>query len=219
MGIIRSGLHFAQTFMSSRRMRSKWRALNPHNSTSLGVIPASEDFFRIVTVGKCTYGCISAVYSGGPEERLTIGNFCSIAPDVRFIMGSEHPYCYVSTFPFKVKAAGKRAEATSKGPICLKDDVWIGERVLILSGVTIGQGAIVAAGSTVVKDVPPYAIVGGCPAKLIKYRFPESVIEKLMLIDWPAVDPRWTRKNLDLLYTVIDESNVSEIAEAIRKQR
>ncbi|MBK7803608.1 MAG: CatB-related O-acetyltransferase [Chloracidobacterium sp.] len=88
----------------------------------------------------------------------------------------------------------------SKGPILIKDDVWIGTRATIMSGLTIGQGAIVAAGSVVVKDVPPYSIVAGTPAKVIKYRFDEQTIRSLLaVIDYSKLDDHDVEMNLQLL--------------------
>lgn len=84
----------------------------------------------------------------------------------------------VSTYPFKRKLFHGGEEAVSKGDIIVGDDVWVGYGATILSGVHIGQGAVIAAGAVVNKDVPPYAIVGGIPAKVIKYRFSESVCKK-----------------------------------------
>ena len=127
------------------------------------------------------------------------------------MMGSEHSYKGISTFPFKVKILGEKSEAETKGPILVKDDVWIGENVLILSGVTIGKGAVIAAGSVVVKDIPPYAIVGGNPAKIIKFRFSESVISSLNRIDISMLDDVKIYENIDVLYQSVNDENVLEI--------
>ena len=134
------------------------------------------------------------------EARLTIGNFCSIAPAVAFILSSEHAAGYVSTFPFLVKYGFADCEALSKGDICVEDDVWIGYGATILSGVRIGQGAIVAAGAVVTKDVPPYAVVAGVPAKIIKYRFPAEIIEELLKVDYSRLSDEMIRRHMDELY-------------------
>lgn len=107
---------------------------------------------------------------------------------MQFIFGSEHPYHCILTFPFKIKVCGQAYEALSKGDIKICDDVWIGYGAVILSGITIGQGAIIAAGNIVTTNVPAYAIVGGNPAKFIKYRFEESIIAKLINIDFSKFD-------------------------------
>lgn len=82
----------------------------------------------------------------------------------------------------------KEWETQAKGNIIVNDDVWIGDSALILSGVEIGQGAVIAAGAVVTEDVPPYAVVGGVPAKVIKYRFRDDVIKELVKIDYAKVD-------------------------------
>lgn len=108
-----------------------------------------------------------------------------------------------STFPFKVKFLNYEVEALTKGPIIVKDDVWIGFGSFVLSGVTIGQGAVVAAGSVVTKDVPPYAIVGGNPARVIRYRFSNEQVDTLKRIDFSEIDEAWVLEHRDLF----DEKN------------
>ena len=128
-----------------------------------------EAFPDLIDVGKNTYGPINALMFNR-DSKLIIGNFCSIAPRVSFIVSADHYTNHISSFPFKVKVLGESYEGVSKGDIIVDDDVWIGYGATIMSGVHIGQGAVVAAGAVVTKDVPPYAIVGGVPAKVIKYR-------------------------------------------------
>ena len=99
----------------------------------------------------------------------------------------------------------------AKGDIILEDDVWIGHSAIIMSGVTLGQGSIVAAGAVVTKDVPPYAIVGGNPAKIIKYRFEREVIEKLLKFDFSKLSNEVVKDKLSVLYTHITKENVEEI--------
>jgi serine acetyltransferase len=98
-------------------------------------------------------------------------------------------------------------EAVSKGDIVVGDDVWIGYGATILSGVHIGQGAVVAAGALVAKDVPPYAIVGGVPAKVIKYRFEPALIERLLEIDYSQLDDATIREHADDLYNGLKSSD------------
>ena len=95
-------------------------------------------------------------------------------------------------------------EGIGKGDIIVEDDVWIGCRVTVLSGVHIGQGAVVAAGALVTKDVPPYAIVGGVPAKVIKYRFEPEMIEELLKIDYSRVDRSMIQAHADELYQKLE---------------
>lgn len=140
-----------------------------------------------VSVGKYSYGDICVLYNSA-DVMLKIGNFCSIGPNVTFVLNSEHPIDHISTYPFKVKLFRiAESEAITKGDIILKDDVWLGCNCTIMSGVTIGQGAIVAAGAVVTKDVPPYSVVGGVPAKVIKYRFSADVISELLKVDFSTI--------------------------------
>lgn len=178
------------------RLKRAWRQKNQHNNTTL-----KEIFdIRAVEVGKYSYGPLRVLLNND-RCRLKIGNFCSIAPDVVFIPGSDHAVDTISTFPFKVMCLQTQAhEAISKGDIVVEDDVWIGCGSTILSGVRIGQGAVVAAGSVVTKDVPPYAIVGGVPAKIIKYRFSPELIEELLKVDYSKLSEDMIRGHIDELY-------------------
>lgn len=164
--------------------KRKWRNLNNHNEIN----PVNKFPINLVKVGKYSYGPIIIKTWNNPKEKLEIGNFVSIASGVKFILGGNHEINTISTFPFKVKFFNEKSEAWSKGPIIVKDDVWIGMDSLILSGVTIGQGAIVAAGSVVTKDVEPYSIVGGNPAKLLKYRHPKEIIDVMVKVDWSKIN-------------------------------
>lgn len=198
--------HFEQT-------RQEWRRRNAHNYTEAGLGEERTSFpMEQVHVGNWSYGRLNVGVFTGKEEGLFIGHFCSIANSVQFLLGGEHPHNHASTFPFKFFNEGQ-FEATSKGAIVLEDDVWIGERAVILSGVTLRRGTVVAAGSVVTKSTEPYSIVGGAPAKHIKYRFPQAVIDKLMQIDYSRLTADKIKANMALLYTDVTEENVTAIVE------
>lgn len=183
----------------------KWRKKNCHNSTE------AKSFFpeNLVFVGNYSYGDLNVV-SFNTNSKLFIGNFCSIAQNVYFLLDAGHPMQNISTFPFKVSFSLEEYEATSKGNIVIDDDVWIGYGATILSGVHIGQGAVIAAGAVVTKDVPPYAIVGGVPAKVLKYRFPQEIIEKLMKVDYSKLDKDLIQNHVDDLYQELKAANQLE---------
>lgn len=123
-------------------------------------------------------------------DKLIIGKFCMIASGVSFIMnGGNHLTESTSAYPFAIfggawKDAMEGKHYPSKGDTIIGNDVWIGHNATIMPGITVGDGAIIATGSVVTKDVEPYAIVGGNPNKKIKNRFSEQTIEKLLQIQW-----------------------------------
>jgi len=162
-----------------------------------------------IKVGKNTYGIINAYYYNNESELLIIGNYCSNANTAQFLLGGGHEYCRIMTYPYEAIVNENYNKVSCKGPIVLGDDVWLGFNALIMSGVTISQGAIVAANSVVTKNVPPYAIVGGNPAGIIKYRFSENIIEKLMAIDFSKIDI----KTIGLvIQNTIDNENIDKIS-------
>lgn len=169
-------------FIKLRVFRIVWRKENKHNYTK-----AINCFSRKrVSVGIGTYGDLCVRHFGNPQERLNIGSYCSIAPKVTFVLGGEHNYSSLTTYPIRQKLIDNENESETKGTIIVGDDVWIGYGVTVLSGVVIGQGAIIAAGSVVSKNVPPYAIY--TTGKVIKYRFSSEIIEKLCEIDFKKLD-------------------------------
>jgi acetyltransferase-like isoleucine patch superfamily enzyme/glycosyltransferase involved in cell wall biosynthesis len=192
-----------------QQIANHWRQLNPHNETIMEQFHGQIDFSK-VKVGRKTYGGLTLWHFGGEGESLTIGNFVSIADDVKFLLGGGHAYQGLSTFPFQTKYFATR-EAISKGPVTIADDVWIGYGSTILSGVNVGQGAIIAAGSVVTTDVAPYSIVGGNPAKLIKFRFESPVIEKLCRFDFSQLSDETILRNRESLYTTITPENIEFI--------
>ncbi len=194
----------ASKYLYSRFLR-KWRRINAHNFTIAGNIFPVEK----VSIGRMSYGVLNIHTYGNEREKLDIGSFCSIAGGVHFILGGEHPYRNISTFPFRKYVLSDDEHTATKGPIRIHDDVWIGENSIILSGVEISQGAIVAAGSVVTKNIPPYAIFAGGIVK--KYRFSEETIAKLIQFDYSKLTDRSIKENMDLLYANIDEQELDEI--------
>lgn len=128
-------------------------------------------------------------------DRLVIGKFCAIAQGVTFIMnGANHKLSGFSTYPFAIFGNGWEAVTPTKGELPFKgdtvvgNDVWLGYRAMVMPGVRIGHGAVIAAGTVVASDVAPYTIVGGNPARPVRERFPKEAVEELLEIawwDWP----------------------------------
>ena len=159
-----------------------------------------------VSIGDYTYGLSSSSFLLFKKtDEVRIGKYCSFASGVLFIASGEHNHRAVSNFPFCAHYldCGAEKDTFSKGAILIGSDVWVGARAIILSGVKIGDGAVIAAGAVVAKDVPPYAIVGGVPAKLIKYRFSPDIIEELLQIKWWEWSDDIVTKNIDDFYSDI----------------
>ena len=136
----------------------------------------------LIDVGEFTYGR-PIVHQWDKTTRLKIGKFCSIGGCVQILLGGEHHTGWCTTYPFDVLIDGK--ETASKGDVTIGNDVWIGDNVIILSGVTIGDGAVIGAGSVVAKDVQAYEIVGGTPAKHIRWRFGDMhECIRVWITDW-----------------------------------
>ena len=140
-------------------------------------------------VGKQTYSAMD-LYIANPSET-TIGSFVSIGTRVRIGHGthpleylSSSPYLYLDRLNYKTEATPSHNEWEVLAPVHIGNDVWIGDDVWIKNGVTIGNGAVIGAKSVVTHDVEPYAVVGGNPAKVIRYRFSEEIIKKLLKLKW-----------------------------------
>lgn len=139
-------------------------------------------------MGAYSYGAI-AIHFENPSVKCSVGKFCSIAAGCAVYLGGDHRMDRASTFPFghihtTIFPGIVANNSISKGSVVIQNDVWIGANATIMSGVTVGNGAVIANNAHVVKDVPPYAIVGGNPAKVIRYRFPAAIVEGLQRIRW-----------------------------------
>lgn len=137
-------------------------------------------------------------------DRLVIGRYCSIAAGVRFIMnGGNHPTTWLSTFPFPIFGSGWETAMPDqwpmKGDTTVGHDVWIGYGAVIMPGVSIGNGAIIAAATVVTHDVPAYAMVGGNPGTIIRYRFDEPTIQRLQQVAWWTWDAGKVTRNVNAL--------------------
>jgi len=148
------------------------------------------------------------------KDRLIIGKFCAIATGAKFIMnGANHKISGISTYPFSIfgngweKVIPKQGELPYKGDTVVGNDVWIGYSATIMPGVKIKDGAIIAAHAIVTKDVPPYTIVGGNSAKIIKERFDKIEVEKLLKIQWW----NWSVDKITTNLSIITSGNIVEL--------
>lgn len=154
---------------------------------------------------KYSYICNNFKVLYDKYANLKIGKFCSIASNVTIYLGGNHNINNVTTYPFGhintdiFYNSNTQDHPTTKGDVIIGNDVWIGDNVTIMSGVTVSDGAVIANNSHVVKNVEPYSLVGGNPAKLIKYRFTKDQIEKLIKIKWWEWEDEKINKFIPLL--------------------
>lgn len=146
-------------------------------------------------IGKESYGNIELLKFGADGE-LKIGSYTSIANGVKIFLGGEHRMDWVTTFPFNVlwkEGRGIKGHPHTKGDVVIGSDVWIADSAVILSGVRIGDGAVIGANTVVSRNVPAYAVAAGNPSKILKYRFDEDTIEQLLKIKWWE----WERRRIE----------------------
>ena len=163
----------------------RWR--NPHNLTRLH--HAAEAAHHSYEIGDYSYGRLH-IRAWGEGAKLAIGRYCSFADGVTVFLGGNHRTDWVSTYPFSdfpelwPEAKGRASTLSTRGAVTIGSDVWVGAGATILSGIGIGHGAVIGARAVVTKDVPPYAVVGGNPATVLKLRFDEATIAALLDLAW-----------------------------------
>lgn len=168
-----------------------------------------------VQIGAYTYGTPKIITDNNKNSRITIGKFCSIANDV-LITNDNHSYRRIANYPLesrvgkiKEKKIKQRREMIYEQPkeaqVNIGNDVWIGAGAIILPGVTVGDGAIIGAGAIVTHDIPPYAIIIGVPAKILRYRFTPKQIQKLLKIAWWNWNIEKIRMNSEKFFGDVDK--------------
>lgn len=179
----------------------------------------------IIVCGKYSYGMESIRLCTWREQgKLRIGSFNSIAAEQRVFFGGNHRVDWLTTYPFghqflaespKGSVHGLQGHPATKGDVEIKNDVWIGAGCTIMSGVTIGNGSVLAAGSMVTKDVPAYSIVGGNPAKILRYRFSDEMIRELLDLAWWDLDDTIINEIVPMLQSICDLEGVRKIADRV----
>jgi acetyltransferase-like isoleucine patch superfamily enzyme len=202
--------------MRIRHRLKNWR--NPYNQTRLHL----EKLVRRhgYDIGEFSYGRPKVRF---PESgsKLVIGRYCSIADRVEILLGGNHRTDWATTYPFsalpELWPSAPRTDVyhSSRGDIVIGHDVWLGSQAMVLSGVTIGHGAVIAARAVVTKDVPPFAIAGGNPAKVIRYRFDEATVAALLDCAW------WDLPQTSVapLIPLLQSGRIAELIDAVRALR
>ncbi len=179
------------------------------------VIEGDNSISSGVKLFHCSIGKGSYINTGTELRYVSMGRFCSIGSDIRVISGTHPTSMFVSTHPafystamqsgftyVKHEKFDEYKYADDHHVVVIGNDVWIGSEAKLMGGVRIGDGAIIAAGAVVTKDVPPYAIVGGVPAKVIRFRHSEDQIETLLKIQWWNKNDEWIKENAEFFENV-----------------
>ena len=181
-------------------------------------VPITKDYIEndsrgyLRNIGEYTYGAPN-IFWWGENVGITIGKYCSISSDVSILLGGNHRTDWVTTFPFSSLdpfAAGMSGHPATNGDVYIGNDVWLGSSSSIMSGVTVGDGACVGHKAVVTKDVPPYAIVAGNPARVVRLRFTAEQIERLLKIKWWD----WPHANIRRLFDYMLSQNIDEFLNA-----
>lgn len=195
-----------------KKHKRLWRKKNKNNYTFAETLFVREN----VSVGDYTYGPLFVEHYY-QKAKLTIGKYCSISKGVKFILGGNHGTNAITTYPFGPMIYKEIVETPRWGvDIMIEDDVWLGYDCLILSGVRIGRGSVIGARSIVTKDVPPYSIYAG--NKIVKRRFSDSIIKKLLEIDYAQVEHLQKDAFYEVWNMSLTEDNVDEIIEKFTKK-
>jgi virginiamycin A acetyltransferase len=195
------------------------KRLNPDNQTRLHLAKLVARRPGQFTIGPYTYGRPKVRF---PESgaRLAIGRYGSIADGVEILLGGNHRLDWATTYPFPAlprlwpEAAGITGHDTTRGDVVIGHDVWLGSQCMVMSGVTIGHGAMVAARAVVTRDVPPYAIVAGNPARVVRLRFDEARIAALLETAW------WNRPRAEIepLVPLLLSERIDDLLGALRNR-
>lgn len=168
--------------------------------------------YPMFEIGEESYGGLhafdwSGISKGQKSDALKIGAYCSFGFEVKFLLGGEHNIDWVTTFPFNARwpeAEKFTGHPKTNGPIIVGNDVWIGAEAMILSGVTIGDGAVIGARSVVVSNVPAYSVSAGHPCRHLRWRFSEWQRERLLELKWWD----WPREKIERSLPLLLSNNI-----------
>jgi acetyltransferase-like isoleucine patch superfamily enzyme len=192
---------WASLTSSLRRAAGSARRRAHHIAGSALGLPDERKSFQtllddgIIVMGTGSYGRPHVHYfepAGSSRPHVVVGRYCSVAAEVTFVVNGEHRLDWTTTFPisarFGLPIADNDGHPKITGPVTVGNDVWIGHRALLLGGVTVGDGAVVGAGAVVARDVRPFAIVVGNPAREVRRRFDDEVVDRLLELRWWDLD-------------------------------
>ena len=194
------------------------RGGNPNNQTSIHLAALIKRWGH--EIGDYSYGHPKVRFSE-TGAKLRMGRYCSIADKVEILLGGDHRLDYATTYPFTAlpglwpSARGLEGSHATKGDVTIGHDVWMGSGCMILSGTTIGHGAVIGARTVVTRDVPAYGIVAGNPGRLIRIRFPDEVVARLMAAAWWDLP----REEVVPLIPLLQSNRVEELLAALAERR
>lgn len=206
---------FIKNLISSKRRKNiAWRKKLKELFPNSDIVPINRVSLDNIKFGDYSYGPPYIKRYGFKNEGLEIGSFVSIAEGVVFLLGGEHKTDSLTSYPLDARGFreifDKKDTPITKKTV-VKDDVWLGYGVTVLSGVTIGQGVVVGARALVTKDLEPYGIYGGVPAKLIRYRFSDKLREKLLKLDLKKINFFKMKDEIELYDERLTEEKLEKI--------
>lgn len=199
--------------LSSKKINKKIRLVLDKMISSLDIKKYLKSQQPLLNVGKKNCYFVGKFFLG--DSRVYIGNYCAIGRYLRIIASNHNTNLPMIQGKFYKEVFNQELIGIRKGSVTIGSDVWIGDNVTILGNVMIGDGACIGAGSVVTKNVPPYAITAGVPAKVIKYRFRKEIVDLMMAIKWWNWSDEKIVKNKSFFNTNLNESDVESILKCL----
>lgn len=199
-------------FFMKQLNKFRFRKNNKKNDIHLNALYPIEN----ISVGIFSYGKLN-IRAYNNKGKIKIGSYCSIADNVLFLIGGEHNYKRISTFPFQSRIYKQTTKNTPNYDIVIEDDVWIGYDCLVMSNAHIGKGSVIGARSIVTGEIPPYSIYVG--NKVIKKRFSDNIIEKLSEIDFSNITHVFNDEYSKYCQNEITDDNIDEIIKRFKNKK